>query len=582
MEPRPVQATRIINGIPAAPGLAYGRAVLWMEDNLITPRYIEIDSNGELKRLDEARAAARLELEEYRDKVSRETEAGAADIFSAHLMFLDDPALLKKARGSIEKNSLNAEASWMDAVESFAKQLESIPDPLLSARAVDIRDVGRRVLQHLVGTPASGLLLDSPAIVIARDLAPSQTASLEKDKVLAFCTAEGGPTSHTAILAKGLGLPAVVALGSEILSTPADAMLLVDGTDGEVVIHPEEQRVFAFQVLIDLENRRKTEAVESASQPAVTLDGRHVEVAANIGGLQDARSALAYGAEGIGLFRTEFLYLDRTSLPSEAEQVQVYRQVFETLGNRPIVVRTLDIGGDKAVSYLGIHQEANPFLGWRAIRMLDGRPDVFMSQLRALLQAGIGKDLRIMVPMVSNREEVLRARELLRQARYELAQEGKVQAESVQFGIMVEVPSAALISNQLAPELDFFSIGTNDLTQYTLAVDRTNARVAHLASPFHPAVLRLIQLTIQSAHAHQKWAGMCGEFAGEVIATPLLLGLGLDEFSMAPALIPAVKRAIRKCSLADCRQLSEQALALSTSSEVIDLLTKYAKEIGIQ
>ncbi len=580
MKPAPAPMTQVLKGVPAAPGLASGSAVIWTEESYTAPRYAIDDRAGERQRLDAARSAAREELRAIQEKVNQETKSGEAEVFSAHRMFLDDPALLQKIYRAIETNALNAEASWMDAIEAFASQLEQIPDPSLSARAADIRDVGLRVLRHLMGRPTSGLHLEAPAVILAKDLTPSQTASLEKDKVLAFCTAEGGPTSHTAILAKALGLPAVVALGADLLTIPAGSLVLVDGNRGDVVVQPDEKRWADFQIVHGEDDRRKQKAAAAAFQPAVTLDGVRVEVVANIGGWEDAKSALAFGAEGVGLFRTEFLYLDRTSLPSEEEQVNAYRPVFEAFGSQPIVVRTLDIGGDKAVSYLGMPQEANPFLGWRAFRMADGKPEIFLSQLRALLRAGAGRDVRIMIPMISSYDEVLQAKDLLEQARRSLDRDGMPYADRVQFGIMVEVPSAALLSNDLAPHLDFFSIGTNDLTQYTLAVDRTNSRVSHLASPFHPAVLRLIQLTIQSAHAHSCWVGMCGELAGEVKAVPLLLGLGLNEFSMAPALIPAVKAAIRKCSQKECQEVARQALSLSTPAAVIDLLTEAANRFG--
>jgi phosphoenolpyruvate-protein phosphotransferase len=553
---------------------------VWADEELSTPRYTSVDPDGERDRLDRARAQAREELAGLKEKVARETQAGEAEVFAAHQMFLDDKALLKRALRAIEGGQ-NAEASWMDAVEFFAAQLESLPDPTLSARSVDVRDVGRRVLRHLLGRTAAGLQLEQPAVIVARDLSPSQTAGLDKGKVLAFCTAEGGPTSHTAILAKALGLPAVVALGQELLSVGEGEPLLVDGGAGEVVIAPDEAALGSFRQLAEQGARRRERAQASALEPAVTQDGLRVEVVANIGGPQDARAALAYGAEGVGLFRTEFLFLERDSLPGEAEQVKAYRQVLEALPGRPVVVRTLDIGGDKAVSYLGFSEEANPFLGWRAIRMNEGRPDVFRSQVRALLQAGAGADLRIMAPMVSNLEEVQSARRLLEEASLSLRAEGLPCAEEVQFGVMVEVPSVAVMAEVFARHVDFFSIGTNDLTQYTLAVDRTNARVAPLASPFHPAVLRLIEMTIQAAHRHDKWVGVCGELAGEVLAVPVLLGLGLDEFSMAPALIPAVKQALRNCTVQVCQEIAQQALACSTTAEVLALLKAQAEALKL-
>ena len=572
MSASPENRSRTLKGIPVAPGLACGRAVLWVEESLHVPHYPVSDVAGEMRRLAAARQQSRRELDALHEQVAGQAGSAEAAVFTAHRMFLDDKVLLKRVQLAVE-GGLNVEASWSEAVGYYASQLENLPSPTLGARAADVRDVGRRVLRHLLGLPSGQLQLDEPVIIVAGDLSPSQTATLDKSKVLAFCTAEGGPTSHTAILARALGLPAVVALGPAILQVAAGDLLLVDGARGEVRLNPPPEELASFRSLSARDRQPEQDALDAASQPAVTLDGVALEVVANIAGWQEAQSALDFGAEGVGLFRTEFLYLDRASLPGETEQVAAYRKVFRVMGDKPVVVRTLDIGGDKSVAYLGFTREANPFLGWRAIRMNHGRPDVFKSQVRALLQAAAGADLRIMLPMISNLEEVTTARQLLEECRDELLGAGLPCAARVQFGIMVEVPSAALIASHLAPHVDFFSLGTNDLTQYTLAVDRTNARVAHLASAYHPAVLALIRMTVRAAHAHGKWAGLCGELAGDVLAVPLLLGLGLDELSMSPALIPAVKRAIRRCDRARCQQLADQCLSLSTSAEVVELLS---------
>jgi len=575
------QAGRVLHGIPAAPGFTFGPAVVWEEEDLAVPRYRAADPAAEWERLEQARLRARGEISDLKDRLVRDNGDGEAEVFEAHLLIVGDRALLKRARSAIEAGQ-NAEAGWMDAVEFYAAQLAALPDPTLSARSADVYDVGRRVLRLLLGKSAPGLRLERPAVIVARDLTPSQTAGLDREKVLAFCTAEGGPTSHTAILAKALGLPAVVALGPGLLSVAGGETLLVDGSAGDVTVNPDPERLGAFRRLSERSARQQEAALNAAREPAITRDGLWVEVVANIGGPEDVPGALAHGAEGVGLFRTEFLFLDRSSLPDEEEQVQVYRQVFDALQGLPVVVRTLDIGGDKAVRYLGFEQEANPFLGWRAIRMNEGRPDVFRSQVRALLRAGVGADLRIMAPMVSNLEEVRLARIFLEEARQSLQQEGLPCAQQVQFGVMVEVPSAAILAEAFARQVDFFSIGTNDLTQYTLAVDRTNARVAHLASPYHPAVLHLIDRTIRAAHNHGKWVGVCGELAGEALAAPLLLGLGLDEFSMAPALIPQIKSILRKCSLAECRDLAARALECSTTAEVLALLGEQAEAMGLR
>ncbi len=567
-------------GIPAAPGLASGPVVIWDTDELSFPRKTGHDPAVERKRLQDARAEAKIEISSLEAKIGVTIKTGETNIFMAHRMFVDDVALLKKVE-QLLLTGLNAEACWMDAIESFALLLDGLPDLTLKARAADIRDVGRRVLSHLLDVPVFDFHLESPMVIIASDLTPSQTANLNNHLVLAFCLEKGGPTSHTAILAKALGIPAVVGLGSTISSINPGSIVLVDGDQGRIIIDPDGETMDAFQALSTKTRISNLEAQESAALPAATTDGVQIEVVANIGSLEDAQAATKFGAEGVGLFRTEFLYLNRQQLPEEAEQVKVYRKVFDALGDKPIVVRTLDIGGDKAVPYLGFSQEANPFLGWRAIRMNDTRPDVFLSQVRALLQAGYEKDLRIMIPMVSNSEEITHARRLVDQASMQLQKEGLSHAQNVQFGIMVEIPSTALIADRLASSLDFFSIGTNDLTQYTLAADRTNARVANLASPFHPAVIQLIQMTIHAAHANHKWVGMCGEMAGDVLAVPLLLGLGLDEFSMAPALIPTIKQAIRKCEQNECRRLAKRILKLTSTSEVITMLTAEADRLQL-
>jgi phosphoenolpyruvate-protein phosphotransferase len=433
--------------------------------------------------------------------------------------------------------------------------------------------VGQRVLRTLLGRSAlPGLALKKPSVIVARDLAPSQTVSLEKRLVLAFCTAEGGPTSHTAILSRALGLPAVVGLGRDILEVAEGATLLVDGDRGEAILEPDERSLQAFNER-GRQARQKAEAEQArASEPAVTRDGHRVEIVANVGSSADAETALACGAEGIGLLRTEFLYLDRQVAPSEAEQGFAYDSILDIMGQRPVVVRTLDVGGDKSLPYLDLGHEANPFLGWRAIRMCLDRPDFFKTQLRALLRSGAGHDLRIMFPMVSTLEEVRKAKVLLAEAQDEAQAAGHPVAEGVQVGIMVEVPSVAVLADLFASEVDFFSIGTNDLTQYTMAAERTNNRVAHLSDALHPAVLRQIQRVIAAGHEAGIWVGVCGELAGDPEGVPVLLGLGLDEFSMSPPLIPRAKAILRRWTLTEARQLAEEALKLDTAGGVRELV----------
>ncbi len=566
-----------IKGIPAAPGLVKGPVHIVTNLVLEVPAYKIQDFTKELQRLEEARQNSKRELEKLKEKVEIEGNSKDAEIFEAHVMFLDDDSLVSLAQGEIE-SGINAESSWTKAVDFYAEQLEAIPDETLAARAMDVRDVGNRVLKHLLGLDTSGISLTSPSVIIGKDLTPSDTVSLDKNKTLAFLTAEGGPTSHTAILAKAFGLPAVVGLGEDILSIPNGTFVLVDGNAGTVVVNPESNAVEDFSFREVKANSLQAEALDAAFDAAQTLDGFFVEVVANIGSKEDAIFAKAHGAEGVGLFRTEFLYLHRDSLPTEEEQVQAYQSIFRHFKNQPLVVRTLDIGGDKEIPYLNFPKELNPFLGWRGVRMLDGREDILRTQIRSLLKAGVGTDLRIMVPMVARYEEIHAIKALIHEEMELLSSEGIETAQQIQFGIMVEVPSAAILADRMANVIDFFSIGTNDLTQYTLAVDRTNSHVAHLASSFNPAVLYLIQRTITAAHQAGKWCGMCGEFAGDPLALPVLLGMGLDEFSMSPALVPANKQLIRKLSRKECQLLAKEVLECVSEVEVVSKIKNFLVE----
>lgn len=574
------EQTRILKGIPAAQGLAHGPIVIVTQEELKVPDFKVDDVEAEIERLMAACQESREEIVALKENVSERAVSNEAEIFEAHRMILEDVALMDRAKKAI-KQGTNAEKAWHDAIEYFARMMEKIKDETLSSRAVDIRDVGRRVLGHLLGVTVGGTVLKQPAIIVGYDLTPSDTVSLDKDLVLGFCTAAGGPTSHTAILAKAFGLPAVVGLGEDLLAIEEGTIVLVNGDEGKVTIAPDEAEIQAFEEEEAAIEAKQKKARKAAQEPAVTADGDRVEIVANIGGVLDAPLGPRNGAEGVGLFRTEFLYLDRNTLPSEADQLEAYKTVFSNYDGQPMVVRTLDIGGDKVIPYLDLPEELNPFLGWRGIRMLDGAEEIFLSQFRALLQAGVDVDLHIMVPMVSGLTEVLKAKGLMDKAREQLDAEGKAYSKDVKFGIMIEVPSAALLAGRLAEEIDFFSIGTNDLTQYTLAVDRTNSRVADLASPFNPAVLMLIQQTIDQAHEKGKWVGLCGELAGEPLAAPILLGLGLDEFSMSPSRIPVIKQVMRKLKLSECRTLTERVLTLSTAEEVMAEAESFLSELGL-
>ncbi|UCF59965.1 MAG: phosphoenolpyruvate--protein phosphotransferase [Anaerolineaceae bacterium] len=556
-------------GISASPGISRGPIFVYQEQDLSVPRHQIKDSEDEIRRLEKAIAIADEQITSLQTKAETETGTEEAAIFEAHALFLQDPTLINAVHESIQGQKLNAEAAWIDAVEVNASNLEALEDEYFQARAADVRDVGRRVLRILLGVAESDLSdLTAPSIVLARDLTPSDTVRLDKSLVLGFCTAEGGPTSHTAILAKALGLPAVVGLGNSILDLKSGDPLLIDGGRGEVIAFPDEKIIQEFDV-----RRQKLEAqalaeLELAHEPAITVDGHQVEIVANIGSPQEAQSALKHGAEGIGLLRTEFLYLDRHEEPNEEEQLAAFDSILDAMEERPVVVRTIDVGGDKEVPYLDLGVEANPFLGWRAIRMSLDKPELFKTQLRALWRASPGHDLRVMFPMIATLDEVRRAQKLFKDAREEVVAEGHGVADRVQVGIMVEVPSVAVLADLFAREVDFFSIGTNDLTQYTFAAERTNEKVAHLGDGCHPAVLRQIQRVINAAHDEGIWVGLCGELAGDPDAAPILLGLGLDEFSMAPSSIPHAKAIIRNWSKSDAQKLASKALEFDSAEAV--------------
>ncbi len=566
-------------GLPASGGIAIGPAWVYRPVRVQAERRGVQHPDEEWQRLEEAIHQARVQLEALRTRALATAGEEEAAIFEAHALFLDDVELLARVRQAIFEEQINAEAAVEESFEHYAAMLQALDDAYFQARAQDVRDVKMRLLRILMGVEDSAAAaLDHPAIILAEDLTPSDTIQFPRDAILGLATVRGGPTSHTAILARALGVPAVVSVPLDLDAIPAGTTVVLDGDSGEVLTSPTTVVLAAARSKERQWQQQREEATRHAHRPALTRDGHQVEVVANIGGVEDARQALSMGAEGVGLFRTEFLYLDRTDMPGEEEQIEVYRQVFELMEGRPVVVRTLDIGGDKPAPYLDVEPEPNPFLGWRAIRMMDRRPDVLGSQLRALLVAAgqTDADLRIMLPLVSRLDEIEQARALLEEARTSLMAQDVPLPGRLQFGMMVETPAAALLAHHFARTVDFFSIGTNDLTQYTLAVDRTNERVAHLASPYHPAVLRLIAMTIEAAHARGKWVGLCGEFAGDVQAVPLLLGLGLDEFSMAPVSIPAVKEDIRRWSLSLCRDIAQKALELPTTEAV----RRYLQEVA--
>ena len=559
-----------IQGIAAARGFAWGPAFQFRPVELDIERRAIGEPDEELKRLEQALAAAGDQIQAVFEKAKAEMSEDQASIFEAQLLMLQDPELGDTMRRWITEQRLSAEFAVQEATENYARTLEGMDSTYFKSRAADVRDIAQRVEKILLGyDPANMNEIDQPSIVIARDLMPSDTVQLDKRLVLGFCTVEGSETSHTAILARGLGIPAVVGSGLDVLSIANGRQLILDGLSGKVFVDPTREMLEEYQAREMSLSASDEDAIAHCQEPAVTRDGCRVEVVANIGGVAGAKAAVEKGAEGVGLLRSEFLYMERETLPNEEEQYQAYSTILDAFGERPVTLRTSDIGGDKALPYLDLAKEVNPFLGVRGLRLALLHADkLFKPQLRAALRAGTGHDLRIMFPMVATLGEIRQARQSLEECRAQLIAEDKPIAERLQVGIMIEIPSAALLADLLAPEVDFFSIGTNDLTQYTLAADRTNSQLAYLASAFSPAVLRLIQNVILQAHEHGKRVAVCGELAGEALGIPTLLGLGLDEFSMNPQSIPAAKQTVRGLNLSDCQQLAAQVLKLESADEV--------------
>lgn len=569
--------TTTFQGIGASPGLVIGPVLHYEVPRLVVERQKVEHPEQELTRLQAALRQAQQEVNGLSVQAMRDGGSGEAAIFEVHEMFLSDPDLLQHVQSLIETQQCNAEYAWQEAIQRYVEALRAQGDEYLAGRAQDIEDVEQRVLRILQGATAQSTRLDKPVVVVSADLVPSDTVLLEKRKVLAFCTASGGPTSHVAILSKALGIPAVVGLGEEIRQLSNDTLVIVDGTAGTVLVEPDAATISHYQQRINSNAQRQQEAFRLAHQPATTLDGRHIAVFANLSGATEVEAALAHGAEGVGLLRTEFLFLNRDTAPDEEEQTKTYREILHATGPHPVVACTLDIGGDKPAPYLQLPDETNPFLGIRGLRLSLMMPELFQTQLRALLRAGAGYHLKIMFPMVTTCEEIRQAREHIEQARADLVARGIETASRCEIGIMVEVPAAALIADRLAEVVDFFSIGTNDLAQYTLAADRTNTSVTTLADALHPAVLRLIRMVIEAARAHRRQVGICGELAADPLAVPVLLGMGLDELSMSARVIPLIKQAIRHYTLAEARSIATHALALSSASEVRNYLQRQVR-----
>lgn len=532
-------------GIAASKGYAIGNILIKTHNEVeIVERKIE-DVDSEITRLKKAVELSRSQLKAIKEKTVKEVGAKEAEVFESHMMLLDDPEFVGAIEENVKSNMINAEKAVSDTLEMFLQIFESMEDEYMRERAADIKDVARRIIDNLSGNLKCGDdNLSCSSIIVAHDLTPSDTAQLDKSKVLAFLTDIGGRTSHSAIMARTLEIPAVVGLKDITDSVKDGDTVIVDGTEGIVIINPDEATIADYKEKIRIYDEEKQRLKKLINIKTMTKAGKAVEVCGNIGKAEDILKVIENGGDGVGLFRTEFLYMDRDTMPTEEEQFNAYKFTAEKMGQKPVVIRTLDIGGDKKLSYLPMPNEMNPFLGYRAIRLCLDRKDIFRIQLRALLRASAFGNIKIMFPMISSLNEFLSAKALLKECMDELKAEGKAFNENIDTGIMIEIPAAALTADELAKHVDFFSIGTNDLVQYTLAADRMNEKISYLYNPMHPAVLRLIKMTIDAAHKEGKWCGMCGEMAGDENAIPTLVEYGLDEFSMSASSILKAKELI--------------------------------------
>ena len=518
--------------------------------------------------METAVATAQSEIQQLHTQAVAQVGEAEAAIFEAHLLFLQDPDFMDQAKSAIFEQKINAEAAWQQTAEATADMFRNLDSAYMQARAADVLDVAQRVLRHLLGVEAPTLDMPEPAILLAADLTPSDTARLDPSRVLGLAVEVGGATSHSAILARALGIPAIVGMGAALAEIADGQIIALDGGNGRLWPKPSKKQQTKLQTERETWLEQQQAAKAAGKEPAVTKDGRSIEIAANIGGPLDTAVALEYGAEGVGLFRTEFLFLGRDSAPSEDEQFDAYQKAAEAMGRKPLIIRTLDIGGDKPIAYINQDHEDNPFLGWRGIRFCLDHPEIFKPQLRAILRASAGTNIKLMFPMVGTVDELRRAKAVLADCMTELKVKKVPFDENMEIGIMIEVPSAVAVADQLAVEAHFFSIGTNDLTQYVMAADRGNARVANLADALQPAVLRMIKQTVSAAHAGGIWVGMCGELAGNALATPLLLGLGLDELSMNAPAIPGVKTAVRRYTIAETQTIAKKVLGLDSAQAV--------------
>ncbi|MGM0902526.1 MAG: phosphoenolpyruvate--protein phosphotransferase [Bacillota bacterium] len=560
-----------LRGIAASNGIAIAKAYRLVEPDFSFEKKSVDSPETEVVRFQDALNTAKGELEQIRDRAEKDLGADKAAIFEAHLLVLSDPELISPIEDKIKTEQVNAEHALKETADMFISMFESMDNEYMKERAADIRDVTKRVLAHLLAIQIPNpSMIQEEVIIVAEDLTPSDTAQLNRNFVLGFTTDIGGRTSHSAIMARSMEIPAVVGTKTATEEITNGDLVVIDGLKGEVHINPTPERLEEYKKQQEDFAKQKEEWAKLVHEKTITADNHHVELAANIGTPKDLKGVVENGGEAVGLYRTEFLYMDRDQLPTEEEQFTAYKAVLEGMEGKPVVVRTLDIGGDKELPYLNLPKEMNPFLGFRAIRLCLEEQDIFRTQLRALLRASVYGNLKVMFPMIATLSEFREAKAILEEEKQKLDSEGIKVAEKIELGIMVEIPSTAIIADQFAKEVDFFSIGTNDLIQYTMAADRMNQQVSYLYQPYNPSILRLVKMVIDAAHKEGKWAGMCGEMAGDEIAIPILLGLGLDEFSMSASSILKARSQIRGLTKADMEDLAMKVVEMGTTEEVIE------------
>jgi len=574
----------MLEGIAGSKGIAIGKVFIYEKVTMTVSNNIiaEEQTSLELEKLKKAIAISKQQISSIKEKTLIEFGEDKAQIFEAHLMILEDPVVIKEIKGLIINSKINAAFAVNTVINNYYGQFAELDDDYLKERAADIKDVGSRLLRNITGCEYKTLAdLKEEVIIVAHDLTPSDTAQLDKRYVLGFATEIGGKTSHTAILANTLEICAVLGLENITKKLKNGDYLILDGFEGKVIINPNDEQIKKYSQKKKEYEVLKKGLLKLVNLPAVTTDGKCIKIAGNIGNPNDIKAVIENGGEGVGLFRTEFLYINRDELPSEEEQLQAYKKVAEAAGGKPVIIRTLDIGGDKQVDCLIIQEEQNPFLGYRAIRLCLDQRDIFKAQLRAILRASIYGQILIMFPMIADIMEIRVAKDVLKEVKVELSQRGVKYDRNIKVGIMIEIPSAAITADIIAHEVDFFSIGTNDLCQYTLAVDRTNEKLSYLYQPFHPSMIRLIKHVIDSSHKEGKFTGMCGEMAGDPLAALLLVGMGIDELSMNSSSIPHVKNIVRSISYEQAVEIASKALKLSTSDEIINFLKESADKLNI-